>query len=337
MLKYSKYIVLLLPLFFIQEIFSAEPNSIEQSTSSVLAVNSLLLQSDKHDSLHVVVGERGHILYSNDSNDWQQADVQSKKTLTNVFMLDKNTGYAVGHDAIILKTVDGAKSWKKMYSEINQEAPLLDILFKDDSNGIAIGAYSLFYTTDDGGISWNKQTIDILDNNISNESSEGIMTDIIDIHLNDIAYAGDKRFYIAAEAGHVLRTDDDGKTWLNLKLPYNGSFFGALPLSYDELIVYGLRGHLYHSSDAGKSWKKIETGSTEMLTNAALLSDGSVIVSGLAGTLLLSRDNGLSFSAIDMKHRHGLTSILETNKGNLLLTSDAGIESLSRNKVTSKK
>ena len=328
MVRIPIFLFFSLSLFLFQSAFSNEKQFSEQSTFSPLAIKSLLLQSDRHDSLTVVVGERGHILFSQNNKNWQQAVVETKQTLTNVFILDKKTAWAVGHDAIILKTDDGAKTWKKVFSDIDKEAPLLDLYFKDDKNGMAIGAYSLVYVTKDGGMTWERNDLNIINTDIDVSGTEDIITDIYDIHLNDIAYAGNKRFYIAAESGHVLRSDDEGKSWVNLTLPYKGSFFGVLPLSFNDVFVYGLRGHLYRSSDAGNSWEKIETGSSEMLTDAVLLSNGNILISGLAGTLLMSNDKGKSFSLVNLKHRHALTSVLQAKDNSILLTGDKGIEML---------
>lgn len=336
MFRLLKLNLFFISLFFIQSVFSAEKTPSEQSIFSKLAVNSLLLQSDRKGSLTVVVGERGHILYSFNNKNWKQASVETRQTLTNIFMLNKKTGWAVGHDAIILKTNDAAKTWKKTFSDVDEQAPLLDLYFKDDVNGIAIGAYGLVYVTEDGGKTWNKNELNIADENNNAAKTAEIFTDISDIHLNDIAFAGNKRFYIAAESGHVLRSDDDAKSWISLSLPYQGSFFGILPLSFNKVLAYGLRGHLYLSIDAGSTWEKIETGITEMLTDGVILSNESILISGLAGTLLISKDEGKSFHALNLKHRHGLTSIVETKGSSILLTGDAGVELVSQEGLFSK-
>ena len=320
--------LLLILIFKISNAFAVD----DYSAITPLAKQSLLLASDRYDSLIVAIGERGHVLYSrDDGKTWIQAVVETKSTLTNIFMLDENTGWAVGHDAVILKTSDGAKTWGKVFSDINEEAPLLDVFFKDASNGIVIGAYSLMYVTSDGGLSWQKTELNLSSNNEDQDSPE--YTDVYDLHLNAIAHAGEKRFYIAAEAGHILRSDDEGKSWTVLPSPYRGSFFGVLPLSFNEVLAYGLRGHLYRSSDAGKAWEQIETASKEMLTEAAVLSNGDIIVVGLAGTLLLSKDNGRSFSIIDLHHRHSLSAVLETEDGSILLTGDAGVQLLTKDSL----
>jgi photosystem II stability/assembly factor-like uncharacterized protein len=327
MYNFLKTSVLILLICTYQYSNSEDKETSEFAIISPLADKSLLLAADQVNSLSVIAGERGHILYSFNNENWMQASVETKATLTNIFMHDENKGWAVGHDAVILKSVDGAKTWVKIFSDSNENAPLLDLHFKDDLNGIAIGAYSLVYVTEDGGLNWKQAELNISSNE-ENEESE-----FFDFHLNDIAYAGEERFYIAAEAGHLLRTNDGGISWTILPSPYQGSFFGVLPLSLNHVLAYGLRGHLYRSLDGGDTWKKIETSSNKMLTDALLLSTGDIIVVGLSGTILLSQDNGNTFASVDFPHRYGLSTILEMD-GNLVLAGEAGIIKLSLDRLT---
>ena len=70
------------------------------------------------------------------------------------------------------------------------------------------------------------------------------------------------------EAGHLYRSDDAGETWVELPSPYEGSFFGVLPLDGESLLAYGLRGHLFRSDDGGATLAQIETGTVAMLNDA---------------------------------------------------------------------
>ena len=79
-----------------------------------------------------------------------------------------------------------------------------------------------------------------------------------DFHLNQIAAAAaDGTLYMAAEAGHLYRSADQGATSQPLPAPYEGSFFGFLPLSDGALLVFGLRGELFRSEDRGETWTTI--------------------------------------------------------------------------------
>ena len=282
----------------------------EPAAMARLADRSLLLDVAAADGNLVVVGERGHILRSSDNgNSWQQVAVPVQATLTAVYFEDRNLGWAVGHDSAILRTTNGGESWELVNWAPEEESPLLDVWFSDAENGFAVGAYGSFYRTSDGGITWTFEPI-----------SEW------DFHLHHVARATDLRMYMAAEAGMIYRSDDGGETWAELPSPYEGSFFGTLPLDGDSVLLFGLQGHLFRSDDAGESWSPIETGTTAMLTDAVRLDDGRIVISGLGGTILVSSDGGSTFALVPQPDRRGISSIIETADGELLMVGEFGVK-----------
>lgn len=289
----------------------------EYSAKAPLAVHSLLLDCALADRAVVVVGERGHVLVSeNGGIAWTQMRVPTRATLTGVFFNDRNSGWAVGHDQVILKTTDGGKSWKQVYGNPEAESPLLDVWFADSRKGFAVGAYGLFLETTDGGDTW---------------SSRYISQD--DWHLNHITGSAGGRLYIAAESGTIYRSDDKGKSWVSLPSPYEGSFFGTLPLSDNTLLLFGLRGNLFRSEDAGNSWTKIRTGTEATLSEGLRLSDGTIIIVGLGGIILVSRDQGSSFILKQNKDRKGFSSVLQAVDGSVIMVGESGVKKITINKL----
>lgn len=283
------------------------------STSAVkapLVERSLLLSGHAVEGLTVVVGERGHILRSDDGGrSWQQAEVPTRATLTGVYLHDQSLGWAVGHDQVILRTQDGARTWQLLEADPEAERPLLDIWFADAQHGFAVGAYGLFLESEDGGDSWSERRI-----------GEG------DFHFNQIVHAGESRLYIVGEAGTLLRSDDGGRQWSALQSPYEGSFFGALALSEDSLLVFGLRGHLFRSDDVGGSWVELVSGAEASLCDGLLLEDGSIFIAGLAGTMLVSQDHGRSFSYHQQEDRKGFSALVTAVDGMLVGVGEFGVK-----------
>lgn len=275
-----------------------------------LVERSLLLSGHAVAGLAVVVGERGHILRSDDGGrSWQQAEVPTRATLTGVYLHDKTLGWAVGHDQVILRTKDGARTWQLLESQPEAESPLLDIWFEDARHGFAIGSYGLFLESADGGDSWSERRI-----------GEG------DFHFNQIVHAGGSRLYIVGEAGTLLRSDDDGRHWSALSSPYEGSFFGALALSEDSLLVFGLRGHLFRSDDGGASWVELSSGAEASLSDGLLLEDGTLFIAGLAGTMLVSQDQGRTFSYHQQEDRKGFSALVTAVDGMLVGVGEFGVK-----------
>ena len=327
--------------FFILSIFSlmllpASVQADDGSTMAHLAGHSMLLDGISRDGLMNVVGERGHILISTDGEHWQQITVPTRTTLTGVYFQDNMKGWVVGHDAVILRTTDGGKTWEKVYYDPEGQTPLFDIWFRDKKHGIAIGAYGLYLMSEDGGASWDVSEMNVITEKLTAGSGEDEIKaeddddflDSYDLHLNSIAIADNGKLYIAAEAGKVYRSDDSGESWVPLAPDYIGSFFGVLPVTGDTVLVFGLRGHLFRSEDAGKTWQEIETPTQEMLTNGIVVSEDDIYITGLGGTILRSNDAGKSFSLVEQGHRDGFNAIIQSPDGKLITAGEKGVDLL---------
>ena len=289
-----------------------------------LAIESLLLDGAAVGARVVVVGERGHVLVSTDGGaSWQQAEVPTRVLLTAVHMHDERTGWAVGHDAVILRTVDGGESWTLVHQAPEEELPLLDVWFRDERTGFAVGAYGYFLATEDGGDTW---------------VSRAIGED--DFHLNALVPVMEsgpgaqrpwsQRLYVAAEAGAVYRSDDGGTTWRELPSPYSGSWFGGLALDGHQVLLTGLRGHLFRSEDAGETWTEVATGTHATLNGAVRLPSGSIVITGLEGSVLTSEDGGRTVSARRLPSREGISTALPLGDGGVLLVGEFGVDRLAK-------
>ena len=293
-------------------LFGPAETSAEEAVEAPLAIDSLLLDGAAAGERLVVVGERGHILISTDDGvSWQQAKVPTRALLTAVHMHDEMSGWAVGHDAVILRTTDGGATWELVHHAPEEERPLLDVWFRDAHKGFAVGAYGYFLATEDGGDTW-----------ISRAVSED------DFHLNALAPAGGRRLFIAAEAGVAYRSDDGGATWRELPSPYAGSWFAVLALDGERVLLCGLRGHLFRSQDGGESWTRVSTETNATLTGAVRLPSGTILVTGLEGSLLTSRDEGRSVAHERLPAREGISTALPLADSGVLLVGEFGVRRL---------
>lgn len=251
----------------------------DASEPSKLAHRALLLDVTRAGERLVAVGDRGHIIVSNDEGStWSQCITPTRAMLTAVAFPDEQNGWAVGHDGVILRTADGGKSWTRQDKGDDLETVYLDVLFLDAQRGFVVGAYGKFLVTTDGGQTWTPRRI----------FEE-------DLHLNRITHDADGRLFIAGERGLVLVSTDQGVNWKRSPLPYEGSLFGIRPLSGGVLIAYGLRGHVFVSADSGATWQERETDAKVLLMACARLRDGVAVLAGQGGNFYISRDSGRSF------------------------------------------
>lgn len=81
---------------------------------SALAVNSPLSGMARAGDRLVAVGQRGHILYSDDvGKHWQQAAVPVSADLNAVSFPSATQGWAVGGDGVVLHSNDAGATWRK--------------------------------------------------------------------------------------------------------------------------------------------------------------------------------------------------------------------------------
>ena len=292
------------------------------STESAKAAKSLMLDVVHAGKRLVAVGDRGHILYSDDQGQtWTQAKVPTRQLLTAVYFIDDKQGWAVGHDAQILASSDGGATWNKQFEDLKREAPLLDVWFKDASTGFAVGAYGAVLETTDGGQHWED-----ISERLDNEDQ---------YHLNAIAAVKDAGLFIVGEQGSMFRSADWGQTWERLDGPYHGSLFGVIGTAEaNTLLTYGLRGNLYRSTDFGSTWEPVELnaarGALEFgLSGATLLDDGSVVIVGNGGSVVQSHDQGLTFSVFNRPDRISLAAVTAAGNGNLILVGQGGVRATS--------
>ena len=297
---------------------TAPADSTQYSIESAKSSRGLLLDVAHAGARLVVVGDRGHILYSDDQGKtWVQAKVPSRQLLTAVYFVDDKHGWAVGHDAQILASSDGGVTWTKQFEDLKREAPLLDVWFKDVNNGFAVGAYGALLATTDGGKDWQ----DVSDR-LDNEDQ---------YHLNGITQVADGGLFVVGEAGAMFRSADDGQTWEKLEGPYQGSLFGAIGTGQPgTLLVYGLRGNLFRSTDFGDNWTPIELkgarGPLEFgLSNATVLEDGSLVLVGNGGSVMRSHDEGQTFQVYNRPDRISLSGVTADAQGNLILVGQGGV------------
>lgn len=283
------------------------------------ATQSILLDIARAGQRIVIAGDRGHILYSDDEGErWVQASVPSQKMLTAISFVSDQTGYAVGHDAIILKTDDGGSTWQKVYENLELGVPLLDIWFASEGKGIAVGAYGLTVKTDNSGNTW-----EVISDAIGNAD---------EMHLNVIV-GNQKEIVIAGEQGVLFHSNDRGHNWQSINSGYNGSWFGLVQKHDQQLWLSGLRGTVYQSNNRGQEWSAEFTGLTQTLFGATLLNDQYPVLVGDAGTVAIKQNNRWHSKQLD--HRKTLNAVLPTQDRHLIVVGEMGVEKVALDTILS--
>lgn len=278
---------------------------IEYAEIQPLAPESMLLDVTRISDRLVAVGERGHVVWSTDGEQWQQAEnVPTRSTLTTVFAVGERL-WAAGHDAVIITSGDFGRTWSRQYFDPERQQAVMDLYFTDAEHGVAIGSYGLYLETRDGGRNWE----------------DGVVDPENEYHLNAMIRFPDGLRMIAGEAGYSYRSHDDGATWEPLDLPYTGSMWGAIISSRGCAVFFGLRGHLLQSCDGGDNWVELMTNSQSSLSGAAE-QQGLMVIAGNSGTVLTWAGGGFTAH----KHSSGVdfAAVLPLSGGRFLLVGEEG-------------
>jgi photosystem II stability/assembly factor-like uncharacterized protein len=307
--------------------------------------NSLILDLAESGPRRIAVGERGHILLSDDGRTWTQvADVPTRSTLTGVTAVGDKV-WAVGHDGVIVHSPDGGRTWQRqrvapfdeLSDALHNGAPLLDVKFLDENRGFAVGAFALMLRTDDGGATWNEVPLSAattrpaveatevesaLEGTEEPEVGEEItgneewvfddsdldLGEESDPHLNAIARTGDGSLFVVAERGAAYRSLDGGLNWERLTLPYKGSMFGVIGYEGRHVLAFGMRGTVLESYDLGDTWAPVHAGTELSLMGGVGLGGGGAVLVGANGIVLTRSSGGTGFLA----HNHSDESVLSS-------------------------
>jgi len=288
----------------------------------------------------VAVGERGMVLLSNDEGlTWHQSPIPVSVTLTAVRFADKDHGFAVGHGGTVLSTSDGGRTWTRLLdgkriADIELEAarlteepasmraaerlqrdgpdkPLLDVFVKDAKHALVIGAYGVILATEDGGQTWASWR-----SRIDNPKEQ---------HLYTLRVNADQ-ILIAGEQGMALLSNDAGKRFQRLAVPYQGSYFTAELPGNQVIVLAGMRGNVWRSADSGATWARLESPVPASVTSSVLRSDGTMLLTNQAGMVMVLA--GQSLSPLKVAALPPLNTILQTADGGAIVLTSAGIQKL---------
>jgi len=252
---------------------AAAPVKPQPAEIAKLASRGLLLDVTNSGKHLFAVGDRGTLLVSNNARDWAQVQTPVRSALTGITFADETIGYAVGHDAVILKTSDGGKTWVLQNFQPELEKPFLAVLTLDADNVIALGAYGLMYRTSDGGTTWNEV------------DAPAIREE--ELHLNGIAKLGNGSLLVVGEQGTMGLLGDSGGSWEKLTSPYDGSLYGAIAVGNEGALIFGLRGNVYRSDNVkAGGWTQVNVDTVASFFGGTALPDGGVALVGLAGKVL---------------------------------------------------
>ncbi|MBT4485707.1 MAG: T9SS type A sorting domain-containing protein [Candidatus Latescibacteria bacterium] len=205
------------------------------------------------------VGSGSTIVATNDGGEtwFKQSTIYQPYQFTKVCFVNRMVGYCIGrteqypsydpeHRGILLKTIDGGVSWKKVETGFGFHN-VYAIEFIDEQTGwISISTENqtaeFIIKTSDGGETWETQ----YENRYGNAISQ---IDFINEHTGWAVFNIPLDDY-----DHLLFTDNGGKNWSEIsQLPFDRIF------AVSENVLWGYFTLLYQSNDGGRNWVNIPT------------------------------------------------------------------------------
>ena len=335
-----------------------------------LALEGLLLDIAHDGKRLLVVGEAGHILFSDDNGlSWVHADVPVSLAITAVSFAGQDQAWATAHHGYLLHSTDNGTSWQvkltgsdvarlsvgaieqrvaELQVTVDNAPPdareelewvLDDAMFALDEataaidEGMATPLLNVWFANDLDGYALGAYGIFLRTRDGGDTwTVEGNRLENPDNnHLYDIARTSSGTVIVVGEAGTLLRSPDDGNTWERVDALYAGSYFGAVAASDESLVVYGLRGNVFRSADQGVTWARVETGDRRTIMCGTAGDDGTVILAGAAGAVLQSHDGGATFSVIPTEGNKVYSGVTVAPDGRVLLVGFGGISIVAGN------
>jgi len=267
-----------------------------------LAQHSLLLDITHAGERIVTVGERGHILYSDDrGNSWSQAQVPTTQMLTAVHFYNSQRGWAVGHDGLILVSDDGGKKWRIQRDGIAAQHQA-NLQAREHAYQLIEKLQIQLASAEDDQrprleLALEDARMDLEDADLA--LAEAVFTS----PLMDVWFTDDRRGWAVGAFGTLLATDNGGRSWENHAQSLdNPDEFHLNAITGDgqgRLVIAGEGGMIFRSLDKGSNWQAIEpfyAGSWfGLLYNPA---DQSLLAFGLRGNLYRSTDFADSWEAL---------------------------------------
>ena len=321
-----------------------EPESLPAMTSPLITSHPLIGIATAGTRL-VSVGQKGHIVWSDDQGQtWTQARVPVSVDLVAVQFPTPQTGWATGHDGIVLKSNDAGQNWSvvldgrraaKLIHDYYKSAqgltddphiaaalkeaelfvkeegarPILDLWFTDEKNGFIVGAWGLILHTSDGGVSWVPWL-----HRVDNPNSG---------HLNAIRPSAGA-LWVAGESGLLLKLDDTAQRFVKVDSPEGGSLFGLVAVP-GGMLAFGLVGRAIVSHDEGKTWATASGLGPSGLTAGTTLSDGRVVLVDIGARAWISRDRGNTFVTLRLDEAMPFAGVTAASAASLALVGLSGV------------
>ena len=302
--------------------------SVEYAPVFPLASKSLLLGLASAGDRIVAVGERGHILYSDNAGDsWTQAKVPTRQMLTAVHFVDERRGWSVGHDGLVLVSDDGGASWRIQRDGIAAQAQA-NLSAREQAHQKIRELEAAVATAENESVS--ELTMRLEDAVMDLEDADlALQEAVFTSPLMDVWFQDTERGWATGAFGTLLATEDGGRTWRDdSKRLQNPDEFHLNAVTGDgdgRVFIAGEGGIMYRSKDSGLTWESLPPFYAGSWFGLLYTPDPEVLlVFGLRGNLYRSTDFGDNWEVITNDSQATIAGGSAASSGKIALVGAVG-------------
>lgn len=329
-----------------------------------LAPQNLLTDVTQVGDRIVAVGERGHIIYSDDEGkSWVQGEVPVSVTLTGIDFGSDTHGWAVGHSGVVLHTSDAGATWELQLDGTRA----LELAIESREEQIAAMEERIEEAPEDQkeDLEWALDDLYFALENLQADLDIGPVNPLLDVwfenenrgfvvgaygmflrttdggqswtdwaprvdnrqnfHLNGITRITGGAIVLVGEAGQIHVSVDGGESFERREAPYDGSLFGVIGTGQvNEILAFGLRGNMLFSNDLGRTWRLVPNTADATLNDGVVAEDGRITLVGNGGAVLMSTNGAETFREYFRDDREGVMSVVPISGTDLLIVGEGG-------------
>lgn len=197
----------------------------------------------------IACGSNGTILRTtNGGLNWSKTQTGTSYSLSAVYLMNQNTGYAGGGDnyltALLLRTTDRGLTWNNIYSDTT--GPISSLSFLNENTGFVSGSKGLLKTIN-GGFNWFRFT--------PHTQTFG--------YYRDVKFIDENTGFTLRYSGGYYKTTNGGANWFTPQVisnpNYSIDFFNS-----NTGIMFGKTSNasvLFKTTNAGVNWSDNVIGS----------------------------------------------------------------------------
>ena len=243
---------------------------------------------------------------------WLPQTSNTSNSLKSVSFVNSTTGWVVGSNGTMLKTVNAGASWSSQTT--NTSNNINGICFLDASTGWLVGDGGVIKKTTNGGGSWASQN--------STTASD----------LKAVQFFDANTGWAVGGSGQaiILKTINGGTTWTSQN-PGNGEFYSLAMVNASIGWVVG-DGGIHATTDGGGTWNsQFNSFSTLYSVHFANANTGWAV--GLSNNVYMTTDGGNNWTTQSIANVNNLNSVYCINastawvagsNGNIYRTTNGG-------------